>query len=572
MSSHPLSFIDRPWLRFMLPAACSFGVFGLMLITLIGPSEAYQLWLVASLAQKLLLGVVAGAYILGSSIALLARRTTDPMWSDLLLKDSSVGRFSELVIHRQYLENYPLVRYGMDAQIYWPRLFLVAPADTKAALTEVKNSYLVSRAFCAVFVFWFEVTSPLVIGCFLYAASTCSVCRWIFFVAGALFIGYLLQKYFNVERSFLLKRINFFAASFLILKDRMTHWRFILLTLIGFITAQIWLALGNHCRHWSSITCSWISWNPGWERVITLSLESICVGLLAQSCRSWFLASGLTYGELSCTVFDLYRKDLAAALGLSISNDPSSDRALWKQHSRFLQEGLHVQSHRPTPEIFESKMQMKGRTILLLWRMLKADGKALSKLITRTGLEEMASESKEVGKSVMNTLSGFALLLIFEIARFAFTVGAISCLIPHSSLSAIFIFLWLVPLGLIIIPVIILAYASANIFNDSEPAEVIKNLRKIYSPLHVTLKSCKPAYRLYVDNFFVRQATSTLLTLTGLIFITYGASLTAALALSLVVLSVFLRIVNHFIDRIEGLIFREIIKLWYHRELPSSTI
>lgn len=332
-----LSVLEKPSLRIVLAAVGNILIPTLFLATFVGPQVLYDWIIAASLDMKLLVAVGAIAYIVVWYLSILPYLSDFP-WSHEI-GDSNAKRFSELFFWARHFDEYSIHRYGMNANIYWPRLFLILPAGTKESLVQARSSYLSAGLLTCTCLWWFKFASPILCGMLIYNAI-CSSNERLFCTLAAisLIILYVNNEYFNVLLSFALRRFRVFVSLLLLFTEKLALLKLLSFIVLGVIAYQAFNAhlLGWQFQDWS--TC-WTPTNLGWLKTTALTLEAVALFFLTQALSRWFIIAGVTYGELTCAVFDLHRKELANSLGVNLPDDIYNEHHQWKKHEEFLKDG-----------------------------------------------------------------------------------------------------------------------------------------------------------------------------------------------------------------------------------------
>lgn len=418
-----LSVVERPWLRLVLLGCCSLFISTLLVYTLIGPDEAFHLWKVSSHSQKLLAIVAASGYVLISFIGLLARQLLDCVWSDEVV-DLESKRFASLGPYSKFFEDYSDLRYGMKTSTFWPRIFLVLPKEVQSAIIESRGSYMASLLFSTTFMWWFRITCPLLCGALAYGALYSTdrlLCATLMI---PLLVSFIITSYFNVEIGFLLRRFHF-LISLLRLFNRTRVLRFILWMLVGALALKIASAVMAGYAGWNEWMTYWSCVQLGWEKLVTLVLEVVVLAMLAQACQWWFLSAGITYGNLSCSVFDLYRKQLAGNLGVQLSDDILKEQAQWRSHEEFISHGTVFAKPSRSSEQKRSS-DKKVTSFKLFWRQLTKDFDISQELIEKSYHDINVEESK-LKEAANESFAAAGLLIANEAAR-AFMIA---CLVTY---------------------------------------------------------------------------------------------------------------------------------------------
>lgn len=436
MSSLPsLSEVDRPWIRSLLPCACSLLIFVLLIVSLLGPDLAKHLWKISSSLQKMLVVVTGCVYVLVSYVILLGRQSLDSSWSEKLLGDSETGRFSEFGFYRKFFDSYAETRYGMNATTYWPRLFMSLPADAKAAFIETRNSYITSQSFSATLSFWFSTTCPMWCGMLLLLALLRSEYR-----LGSLFIVPFLMfsdfafTCFDVQAFFVLRRFQIMYPFLHLFAAARLSLFFVMKMLLGAFLLQCCLGYTQSLLPWQTSFLSMSIWQPGWESIAMVTIEILAIGVLAQSCRWWYLSVGLAYGQTSCALFDLYRKHLADSLGFTLSTELNAERLQWVNHEKFLADGTIMT---PALKRITKPLEKESSVWKLLKKLIAEDAQHLVDFGKKTVGESALETSSPLKEAVVNTVAGLFLIFASEFGRVAVLAIFLFSILP---LTQLFVF------------------------------------------------------------------------------------------------------------------------------------
>ena len=348
-----LSVLEKPWLRIFLAAIGNILIPVLFLASFVDPQILCNWLLNSSPESKLLISVGAIAYLVVWYLSILPYLSDSP-WSHEI-GDSNAKRFSELFFLARHFDEYSEHRYGMNANIYWPRLFLILPAGTKESLVQARSNYLTAGLLTCTCLWWFKYSSPVLCGILVYTAICSPAERLLCSIATAILILlYVNNEYFNVLLSFALRRFRVFVALILLFSDRVALLKLLFFVILAAISYQ---ALNAHLLgyQWQDWAICWTPINLGWIKITPLTLEVAALFFLTQTLSRWFVTAGITYGELTCAIFDLHRKELANSLGLKLSDDSMNEHHQWKTHAVFLKDGSILNASRVcSPPVHQS--------------------------------------------------------------------------------------------------------------------------------------------------------------------------------------------------------------------------
>ncbi|MBX3076094.1 hypothetical protein KF913_19445 [Candidatus Obscuribacterales bacterium] len=420
-----LSILDKPWLRTILSALGSFAIPLLLILSMLGPDDFYTRLVDADAETKLFIAVGAFTYIVTSYLSILPYFSDSPWSHHIGLANK---RFSELVFYASHFEEYPGLRYGINANVYWPRLFLVLPVATKETLVQVRSSYITAGILGSSCLWWFRFLCPLLSGALLYLAI-CERNERPLYLLGFLLmlVLYAYNEHMNVAVSFAFKRYKIIAGLTLMLIDRTSTLRFILLSLVGLLLCQAISASHLHLSWHGYLTC----WEPlqlGWLKILTFGVEIVLLFLLVQTLGRWFISAGIAYGELTCAVFDLHRTDLARHLGIELSSNIIQEQKEWKSHENFLHEGSVLRAG-ASPE------QIAPCTLTLFQEIKKLvveDWKSFQELVAKSSIESQTSRLRKV---LDETLAAFTLIPLVALAQTVACTFVIFHIFPEFNLS-----------------------------------------------------------------------------------------------------------------------------------------
>lgn len=374
----PMTVLDRPWLRSIIASVCSLLIFALLLVTVIGIDEVAKIWTAAPNDAKLVPIVLAGAYLIWQLFALFQKEALETFWSDTPLLPGARSRFSELIVYADYYDEYAYLQYGMQPETFWPRLLLVLPPDVKTTVSQSRGTFLSAQVLASSFGWWFETTCPIWCGVLAYTAFCSSEYRFAFFLALAFALHFIFRESFGGQTRQILGKLHIFLA-LLNLCSRRLWGRLLVLSLLGWVLVQAFSApMDALSDPYIRVLTNWRGWDPGWFRIIAVSGEIFGLGLIAEVCEGWFLTSGLSYGQLCCGLFDVYRYKLAEGMKVSLPEDKSEENKKWQE----VEASLNRTPENEVVQMFSNlDEQLRDTEGIEFFRRLFADWKPDAKLV-----------------------------------------------------------------------------------------------------------------------------------------------------------------------------------------------
>ena len=452
-----LSLFDKPWARSALLSAGSLLILCGLSASILGFDTMGHFWSNCSGDQRLLFIVLSSCHFLYCFIVLMARQAQELSWSGKIAQDSDAERFSNSVLLQRHFESYALDRYGMNSNIFWPRLYLILPSEVRTVVSQARNNYVFSALSAGLLTWWFSVACPIWCGALTYTAVSNRSHEWLFWATLLLFLFYVLLDYVNIQTYVFMRKLQILVGLMVFFFDRVLSdyriFKFLLLFLLGFLLWYCGAGSYHQWESWSMLLSKRPGWDPGSVRIASVTIEIMALGLLSQTCQWWFLNAAENYGSLSCTIFDLYRTQLANALKISLSDDPISDRKAWKSSAHFLQEGALFRGD--AEDEIERRVAPKN-LLQALRQAVATDWKRAVKLLAKRADSKDLSNQGALQKSLNSSKSIALLLFVCESSRIIVLTLAISLFLPWcgllSSQAPPLVAIWLTLMIFFLIP------------------------------------------------------------------------------------------------------------------------
>jgi|GEM_PF-5216190 len=147
-SSEALKLVDKSWLTLVIIPSCTPSFFVLIFIFSLIDAKSILRWFANTSADHQTVVIIFLFGILLYSIVIIENIYKGfSLFPTASFNKSLAGRFTILVKYFEHFKNYPRRRYGIDSNIFWPRLLLILPSDIRSMIAEQSSNYYLSMIY-----------------------------------------------------------------------------------------------------------------------------------------------------------------------------------------------------------------------------------------------------------------------------------------------------------------------------------------------------------------------------------------------------------------------------------------